>query len=73
LKLLVVISPQKFVKKIILIHSDIEEFSMTINWFTIRSAVIASIGGYAFGIDGGKCVIPLSHVLLECLISEIGS
>ena len=26
---------------------------MTINWFTIRSAVIASIGGYAFGIDGG--------------------
>ena len=34
---------------------------MTINWFTIRSAVIASIGGYAFGIDGGT---PASHSIL---------
>ncbi|OJJ43673.1 hypothetical protein ASPZODRAFT_19390 [Penicilliopsis zonata CBS 506.65] len=32
-----------------------------VNWFTIRCAVIASVGGYAFGVDSGIIATTLAH------------
>jgi hypothetical protein len=43
---------------------------MNINWFTIRSAIVASIGGYAFGIDGGK--LPKYYYVCEHPLRDAG-